>query len=113
MGSTAQRLLGIPKGRRPKPSVIFLCSTYISFSRMGLCPWQSESVGYVRLFFMAEPRKTVFISCGQYTEKERELGQKVCALVEKLTPFTGYFAQNQSSVESLTANILHRLHQSV
>jgi hypothetical protein len=62
---------------------------------------------------MPESRKTVFISCGQSTDQERELGQKVCALVGKLTPFEGYFAQNQSSLESLTANILHRLYESV
>jgi hypothetical protein len=62
---------------------------------------------------MSESRKTIFISCGQFTARERELGQKVRALVEDLTPFEGYFAQDQSSLESLTSNILHRLHKSV
>jgi hypothetical protein len=62
---------------------------------------------------MSESRKSVFISCGQSTARERELGQRVRALVEKLTLFEGYFAQDQSSLESLTANILHRLYESV
>jgi hypothetical protein len=54
---------------------------------------------------MSESQKTVFISCGQSTDKERELGQRVCALVEKLTPFEGYFAQNQSTASNERSRI--------
>ena len=62
---------------------------------------------------MSESRKTVFISCGQFTDDERDLGRQVCELVPKLTPFDGYFAQNQSSLKALSENILTRLYESV
>jgi hypothetical protein len=62
---------------------------------------------------MSEGRKTVFISCGQSTDDERDLGRRVCELVPKLTPFDGYFAQDQSSLKALSENILTRLYESV
>src|SRR6266481_1164490 len=62
---------------------------------------------------MAERRKTVFISCGQFTEEEKALGKQVCELVKELTPFEGYFAENQSTLETLSENILRRLYESV
>jgi len=62
---------------------------------------------------MAERRKTVFISCGQFTEEEKALGKKVCELVKELTPFEGYFAENQSTLKTLSENILRRLYESV
>jgi hypothetical protein len=62
---------------------------------------------------MAEGRKTVFISCGQFTEEEKALGKEVCELVKKLTPFEGYFAENQSTLRTLSENILRRLYESV
>jgi hypothetical protein len=61
---------------------------------------------------MLESRKTVFISCGQFTEEEKHLGSEVCELVAQLTPFVGYFAQNQTSLEALSENILTRLYNS-
>src|SRR6266436_9158472 len=57
--------------------------------------------------------KTVFISCGQYTEEEKELGKQACELVKTLTPFDGYFAQNQTTLKALSENILRRLYESV
>lgn len=51
----------------------------------------------------------VFISCGQRTEPERQLGRDICALVRELTPFRPYFADNQSTLEGLTSNILQAL----
>jgi hypothetical protein len=62
---------------------------------------------------MAESRKTVFISCGQYAPEERELGKQVCEMVEKYTPFEGYFAENQTTLKALSENILRRLYESV
>ncbi len=62
---------------------------------------------------MAEPRKTVFISCGQYTDEEKELGKRVCDLVTKSTVFEGYFAQNQTTLKTLSENVLRRLYESV
>lgn len=52
----------------------------------------------------------VFISCGQRTPEERALGRKIRELVERLTPFRAYFAQDQTSVEGLTNNIFGTLH---
>jgi hypothetical protein len=62
---------------------------------------------------MAERRKTVFISCGQYAPEERELGKRVCEMVAKFTPFEGYFAENQTTLKALSENILRRLYESV
>jgi hypothetical protein len=54
----------------------------------------------------------VFVSCGQFTEAERQLGKEICLLVEALHPqVEAYFAQNQSTVEGLSANILKALHE--
>jgi hypothetical protein len=62
---------------------------------------------------MVEQRKTVFISCGQYTDEEKELGKRVCDLVTKSTVFEGYFAQNQTTLKTLSENVLRRLYESV
>jgi hypothetical protein len=62
---------------------------------------------------MSESRKTVFISCGQFTDDERDLGKQACELVKELTPFEGYFAQNQTTLKTLSGNILTRLYESV
>jgi|SRR6266446_5399116 len=62
---------------------------------------------------MGTGRKIVFIACGQVTEQERALGRKLAQLVQELTPFEGYFAQNQSTLEGLTENILHSLNRCV
>lgn len=58
-------------------------------------------------------RPTVFISCGQVTEDERELGRSLAALVESQTPCRGYFAQNQQSLRGVSENILAALYRSV
>lgn len=52
----------------------------------------------------------IFISCGQYLDREKKLGLTIKQLVESNTPFTGYFAEDQSSVNGLVANILERLY---
>jgi hypothetical protein len=58
-------------------------------------------------------RKTVFISCGQFTDEERQLGKRVCDLVTKNSSFEGYFAQNQTTLRTLSENVLRRLYESV
>jgi hypothetical protein len=55
---------------------------------------------------MSSNEPIVFISCGQRTEAERQLGREICVLVRRLTPFRPYFADTQSTLEGLTANIL-------
>lgn len=62
---------------------------------------------------MARGPNIVFISCGQVTERERNLGTAVAALVRELTPYEPYFAENQSSLEALTRNVLEALNHSV
>jgi len=52
----------------------------------------------------------IFISCGQYLPREKSLGLQIKAMIEELTSFDGYFAEDQSSVNGLVANILERLY---
>jgi hypothetical protein len=61
---------------------------------------------------MAE-RKTVFISCGQWSDEERNLGKEASNLVEQLTPYKGYFAQDQTTLKALSENVLRRLYDCV
>ena len=51
----------------------------------------------------------MFISCGQFTKDEIALGEALAATVDDLTPFAGYFAQRQSSLEGLTTHIFSAL----
>jgi hypothetical protein len=53
----------------------------------------------------------VFISCGQYRKEEIELGKALAEIVTELTPFEGYFAQNQSSLDGLSQNIFRALNR--
>jgi hypothetical protein len=62
---------------------------------------------------MSEKRKTVFVSCGQFTEEERSLGRRASELIHECTPFEGYFAENQTTLDTLTENVLRRLYESV
>ena len=62
---------------------------------------------------MVEPRRTVFVSCGQYTDEEKDLGKRVCDLVTESTIFDGYFAQNQTTLKTLAENVLRRLYESI
>jgi len=52
----------------------------------------------------------VFVSCGQSTTAERELGKAIAKLVEQETGCRAYFAENQNTLEGVTENILKRLH---
>jgi hypothetical protein len=51
----------------------------------------------------------IFVSCGQSTPEERELGQQIAKLVENETSCRAYFAENQNTLEGITENILKRL----
>lgn len=57
-------------------------------------------------------RPTVFISCGQYTSEEKQLGRDIAQLVGDLTNARGYFAENQSSLDGLSRNIMGALNNS-
>jgi hypothetical protein len=54
-------------------------------------------------------RPTVFISCGQVTPAEISIGKKLCELVVREGRYEPYFAENQSTLEGVTNNILDRL----
>ena len=60
-----------------------------------------------------KPRGIVFVSCGQRTAEERALGSKICELINATDNLTGYFAQDESTLEGLTGNIFMRLDKCV
>ena len=55
----------------------------------------------------------VFVSCGQITKEEKELGRAVCQFVTEHTSYEPYFAENQTSLDGLTKNILGALDRCV
>jgi hypothetical protein len=59
---------------------------------------------------MSWDKPFIFISCGQYSPQEKSLGLQIKAMIERLTPFEGYFAEAQSSLSGLVADILERLY---
>jgi len=60
-----------------------------------------------------DQRPIVFISCGQYSQEEIDLGKSLAKAVNELTSSEGYFAQNQSSLEGLTRHIFGALNRCV
>ena len=60
---------------------------------------------------MEKDKQKIFISCGQRTDKEKALGIKIVELIEELTPFEPYFAEEQTTLEGLTKNIFGALNQ--
>ncbi|HTQ58568.1 MAG TPA: hypothetical protein VMI94_29100 [Bryobacteraceae bacterium] len=61
---------------------------------------------------MQPAKPLVFVSCGQSTEAERGLGKNICALIAVIRPdVEAYFADNQSTVEGLSNNILKALYK--
>ena len=51
----------------------------------------------------------MFVSCGQVTETEKDLGRRILALVQETPGLTAYFAQEVSSLEALSSNIFSNL----
>jgi hypothetical protein len=56
-------------------------------------------------------RKTVFISCGQFTPKEKQLGKDIVALVRSSTDLTPFFAEEVHDLNGLDSNILAALRE--
>jgi len=54
-------------------------------------------------------KPTIFVSCGQVTSSEIELGRDLVRAIEKDARYSAYFAEDQSSLEGVTQNILARL----
>jgi hypothetical protein len=51
----------------------------------------------------------VFVSCGQVTEAEKDLGRSIVALVQETRGLRAYFAQEVSSLEALSSSIFSNL----
>jgi len=62
---------------------------------------------------VATKRQIVFVSCGQSSDGEKSLGQRVADLVTEMTPFKGYFAQNQNELAGVAEHILGAINRSV
>jgi hypothetical protein len=61
---------------------------------------------------MTSEKPLIFISCGQYAEGEKQLGKQICSLLAGLRPdVTPYFAEDQSTVEGLSNQVLKALHR--
>lgn len=54
-------------------------------------------------------KQSIFVSCGQRTEEERNLGSEVVKLINSNPKFSAYFADMQSSLRGLHENILEKL----
>jgi hypothetical protein len=53
--------------------------------------------------------RLVFISCGQFLDKEKALGLSLAQAVGELTRCIGYFAENQNSADSLSRHVFAAL----
>ncbi len=60
-----------------------------------------------------EMPKTIFISCGQYTDAEKQLGKQISEMVRTLTDCEPFFAEEVQDLNGLDANILSALHECV
>jgi hypothetical protein len=57
--------------------------------------------------------KTIFISCGQYTAAEKQLGMQISKMVRSLTDCVPFFAEEVQDLNGLDANILSALRDCV
>jgi hypothetical protein len=57
--------------------------------------------------------KTIFISCGQYTDAEKRLGKQISEMVRTLTDCVPFFAEEVQDLNGLDANIPSALHDCV
>jgi hypothetical protein len=57
--------------------------------------------------------KTIFISCGQYTPAEKQLGKQISELVSAITDCVPFFAEQVQDLNGLDANILSALRDCV
>lgn len=57
--------------------------------------------------------KTIFISCGQYTLAEKQLGKQISEMVRASTDCVPFFAEEVQDLNGLDASILSALHDCV
>src|SRR5258705_12860758 len=58
-------------------------------------------------------KPTIFVSCGQRTDDEKQLGSEICELVTATGVFTPFFADEQSDLNGLHENIMGALERAV
>lgn len=54
--------------------------------------------------------RSVFISCGQFTEAEKKLGLRIAQMVRDSTDMKPFFAEQVQDLNSLDENVLNALH---
>jgi hypothetical protein len=62
-----------------------------------------------RIALMSE--RTIFISCGQYTQDEKALGKAIVRMVNDIPGLEAYFAEEVQDLNGLDSNILAKLHE--
>jgi hypothetical protein len=55
----------------------------------------------------------IFISCGQYSQAEKDLGNQIAELIRELTACEPFFAEQVHDLNGLDENILSALHKCV
>jgi hypothetical protein len=53
----------------------------------------------------------VFISCGQYTQEEKKLGQQIAHMVRTVAGLEPFFAENVHDLNGLDTNVLDALRE--
>ena len=84
-------------------------SELISVLARGSDSQPSSSIDPTVIGRIDQLKPLIFISCGQYTQDEIALGKAIEELVRQRTNFDAYFAEQQNSLEGLSANILSSL----
>lgn len=55
----------------------------------------------------------IFISCGQFTDDEKALGNAIAQVIRDATGYDAYFAEQQNTLKDLTSHILSSLERCV
>jgi DNA-binding transcriptional ArsR family regulator len=55
----------------------------------------------------------IFVSCGQTTDEERDLGATIADIINQQTPARAYYAENQATFEGVSSHILDSLSRCV
>jgi hypothetical protein len=58
-------------------------------------------------------KQSIFVSCGQVTEEERDLGTAISLIINEETSFEAYYAESQTTLEGVSAHILGALSRCV
>lgn len=61
----------------------------------------------------SQMNKTIFISCGQFTDAEKRLGKQIAEMVKEMTGLEPFFAEEVHDLNGLDTNILNALHNCV